>query len=89
MLTKDDCLLEVCMEDKIRRIQDRYKIYNNDFDSYEWCYEDRVLDLDKTLEQNGITDEREKFLEVGLPDNTYIPMILLYYKDDLKWELPI
>lgn len=88
MLTRQSCFLEVCMEDSIRRIQERYSIFNSDTDSYKWCYEDHPLDLDKTLEENGIVDERDTFTDLGLPDNTYVPMLLLYYKDDLKWELP-
>lgn len=86
MLTGDICAINVCMEDKLDRILERYLIFNSDADSYTWCYDSRVLDMDKTLEENDIPDQRDKYTHVGLPENTYIPMILLYYNDDLKWE---
>ncbi|ENN70310.1 hypothetical protein D910_10071 [Dendroctonus ponderosae] len=50
-------------------------------------YLDKNIDMSKTLEENGIADERDKFTELGLPQNFYIPSIFLYYNDDLKWAL--
>lgn len=41
--------------------------------------------MQKTLEENGIPDERDLFIELGLPQNYYIPSICLYYNDDLKY----
>lgn len=38
------------------------------------------------MEENGMPDERDTYLELGLPQNLYIPGALLYYNDDLKFE---
>lgn len=38
------------------------------------------------MEENGMPDERDTFLELGLPQDLYIPGVLLYYNDDLKFE---
>lgn len=41
--------------------------------------------MQKTLEENGIPDERDLFVKLGLPQNYYIPSVFLYYTDDLKY----
>ena len=41
------------------------------------------LDMDKTLEENGIVDEDEDFYQLKMDDNRYLPAIGLYYNDDL------
>lgn len=41
--------------------------------------------MNKTMEENGIPDERDLFTDLGIPQNSYIPSILLYYNDDLKY----
>lgn len=41
--------------------------------------------MKKTLDENGIPDERDLFTELGLPRNYYIPSVFLYYNDDLKY----
>lgn len=42
--------------------------------------------MNKTMEENGIPDERETFVCVGLPQSTYTPGVLLYYNDDLGYD---
>lgn len=61
----------------------RYMPHNSHLNSYTWRYLGRGLCSNKTLAQNGIPDEREKFNDVALPENTHIPAILIYYNDDL------
>ena len=41
------------------------------------------LDMDKTLEQNGVADEDESFYELRMDKDDYYPTIQLYYNDDL------
>ncbi|KAL1491852.1 hypothetical protein ABEB36_012387 [Hypothenemus hampei] len=87
MLTLSEVTMNVCCEDTFFRILERYKLFNSDAETYTWRYLDTNLDMSKTLEENGIPDEREKFTELGLPPNFYVPSIFLYYNDDLKWAL--
>ncbi|KAJ8940636.1 hypothetical protein NQ318_020693 [Aromia moschata] len=48
-------------------------------------YTDRAVIMSKTLDENGIPDERDLFTDLGLPQTYYIPSIFLYYNDDLKY----
>ncbi|KAG7307361.1 hypothetical protein JYU34_007546 [Plutella xylostella] len=82
-LTGSTVTLEVCSEESIYQIMMRYCLHNSHFASYTWRYQGRSLCLNMTLAQNGIPDERDTFNQVGLPDNFYIPAILIYYNDDL------
>lgn len=43
----------------------------------------QVLDMSKSLEKNGILDERDELLELGMQLDDYIPAIHLYFNDDL------
>ncbi|KAK9881033.1 hypothetical protein WA026_014376 [Henosepilachna vigintioctopunctata] len=84
MLTFHEVQINVCAEDTFKRIQERYSIFNKDPDSYAWKYFDKYIDLDKTMDENGIVDDRDKFAEFGMPQNYYVPVVFLYYNDDLK-----
>ena len=41
------------------------------------------VDLDKTLEENGVADDAKTFEELSIPSDAAIPVIHLYFKDDL------
>ena len=41
------------------------------------------LDMTKTLQQNGITDESETFYELNMDEDQFLPAIHLYFNDDL------
>ena len=43
----------------------------------------RVLDMKKTLDENGIPDETAAFDDLDIPDGYYVPTIHLYFSDDL------
>nr|CAD7430361.1 unnamed protein product [Timema monikensis] len=73
----------VCKEDKLSRILERFLPFNSHASSYTFKFETRVLDMNKTLEENDIPDERELFLDLGLEDNFYIPALMIYFNDDL------
>mmetsp|Transcript_28939 Transcript_28939/g.39968 ORF Transcript_28939/g.39968 Transcript_28939/m.39968 type:complete len:230 (+) Transcript_28939:163-852(+) len=91
VLTSQEHKLEVPSEEIIREIRDRYLDYNWHASSYTWkvmLVKDgelvfTVLDLDKTLEENGVINENDDFEACSIPDDYYIPVIHLYYKDDL------
>ena len=55
---------------------------NDHADSYTWKRFGRPLDMEMTLEENGILDESETFLDLGLDENFYIPALHLYFNDD-------
>ena len=41
------------------------------------------MDMNKTLEENGVTDECDKFNELRLDDEHSLPAMHLYFNDDL------
>ncbi|XP_015172134.1 PREDICTED: cytochrome b5 domain-containing protein 1 [Polistes dominula] len=85
VLTGTSCVIMVCEEDTIKRIQERALIFNANGKSYLWKFEGKDIDLDCTLTENNILDERERFVACGLPEDYYIPSLMCYYidKDDL------
>ena len=36
-----------------------------------------------TLQENGVLDERENYAKLNLPDDFFVPMLHLYFNDDL------
>jgi hypothetical protein len=83
MLTKHDDILDVASEESINEILDRYIELNLHAASYTWKRLGKVLDMSKTLEENGIPDESEELLELGIDLEDYIPAVHLYFNDDL------
>lgn len=98
VLTGLEHLMEVPSEETIAEIRERYLEYNWHAGSYTWKVLRRAeaeegggrgelsfveLDLDKTLQENGVTDEAEDFEELSIPSDYFIPVIHLYYTDDL------
>ena len=82
-LTKHDDNIEVASEESLNEILDRYTDKNVHAASYTWKRLGQVLDMAKNLEKNGIIDEREECLELGMEPDGYIPAIHLYFNDDL------
>ncbi|CCW62938.1 unnamed protein product [Phytomonas sp. EM1] len=86
-LTHDEITLEVCCEETLQNIlEERYLTYNAHARSYTWrrlVPEPHDLDMELTLDENGILDESEGFEKLGLNADYYIPAIHLYYDDDL------
>ncbi|KAF7257042.1 hypothetical protein EG68_05084 [Paragonimus skrjabini miyazakii] len=69
--------LEVCVEDTMTDILARYLQYNAHAASYTWKYNGMVLDMEKTLEENGVKEETQDI------EDRYMPQLHLYYNDDL------
>ena len=82
-LTKHEDKIEVASEESLNEVLDRYLEINAHAASYTWKRLGKVLDMSLNLEQNGIPDERDELVELGIQDDEYIPAIHLYFNDDL------
>eukprot|EP00695_Tsukubamonas_globosa_P001911 TRINITY_DN2984_c0_g1_i1.p1 TRINITY_DN2984_c0_g1~~TRINITY_DN2984_c0_g1_i1.p1 ORF type:complete len:218 (-),score=34.01 TRINITY_DN2984_c0_g1_i1:36-689(-) len=82
-LSRQEHVMEVCSEETLQEILDRFLDSNKHAASYTWKRLGKVLDLNKTLEENSIPDESGDFEKLGIPDDMYIPAVHLYYNDDL------
>lgn len=86
-LTTQDDLLTVCAEETLLEIQDRYTDYNKHAGSYTWKALDegefRPLDMELTLADNGVADLTEEFASLSIDPDEYIPVIHVYFNDDL------
>uniref|UniRef100_A0A2K5PHW1 Cytochrome b5 domain containing 1 n=2 Tax=Platyrrhini TaxID=9479 RepID=A0A2K5PHW1_CEBIM len=74
---------EVGVLESIWEILHRYLPYNAHAASYTWKYEGKNLNMDFTLEENGIRDEEEEFDYLNMDSTLHTPAILLYFNDDL------
>lgn len=82
-LTSQEQELEVCSEEIMKEILERYLTYNAHAGSYTWKYNGQNLEMDKNLQENKIDDEDEDFYQLGMNDDTYLQAIHLYLNDDL------
>ncbi|XP_074081654.1 cytochrome b5 domain-containing protein 1 [Macrotis lagotis] len=82
-LTSQEQTLEVGELENMWEILHRYLPYNAHAASYTWKYNGVSLDMDKTLEQNGIPDEDQEFEQLNMDPELYTPALLLYFNDDL------
>jgi len=83
LLTKQKQTLEVPIEETVAEIQDRYLEYNGHAGSYTWKRLGTPMNMEKTLEENGMKDETEEFVRLGIDPDDHIPIIHLYFNDDL------
>ena len=83
LYTKDDDVIDVCCEETLNEILDRYMDLNEHAASYTWKRLGRPLDMDRNLEENDIPDETEEFVDLNINEHAYIPAVHLYYNDDL------
>ncbi|ESN96027.1 hypothetical protein HELRODRAFT_67728, partial [Helobdella robusta] len=74
---------DVCSEETINEILRRYLAYNLHANSYTWKYDGVVLDMNKTLEENGIKDDDFEFYNLKMDDTEYLQYVHLYFNDDL------
>jgi hypothetical protein len=44
-----------------------------------------VLDLQKTLEENGIRDESAESESLGMNEDQFLPCLHVYFNDDLTY----
>merc|ERR1712061_388817 len=83
LLTKQKNTIEVPVEEAVAEIQERYLVHNAHAKSYTWKRLGKPLNMEKTLEENGMKDETEEFQRLGIDPDDHIPVIHLYYQDDL------
>lgn len=87
MLTHKEDVIQTCEEETVADILERYLDYNQHAKSYTFkaLKDNKIepLEMNKTLEENGIKDETETFYELGINDDFYIPVLHIYYNDDL------
>ncbi|XP_013855432.1 cytochrome b5 domain-containing protein 1 [Austrofundulus limnaeus] len=82
-LTSQEQLLEVCSEETMKEILQRYLRYNSHAHSYTWKFDGVILDMKKTLSENGVPDEDLELDQLRLDRDAFIPAVLLYFNDDL------
>jgi len=83
MLSGQESLLSVCCEERLSDIRARYMSHNSHAGSYTWKRLGRVLDLDKTLDENGVPDESEEMEQLNIDEDAYIPALHVHFNDDL------
>eukprot|EP00928_Gymnodinium_smaydae_P053215 TRINITY_DN37259_c0_g1_i1.p1 TRINITY_DN37259_c0_g1~~TRINITY_DN37259_c0_g1_i1.p1 ORF type:complete len:292 (-),score=36.92 TRINITY_DN37259_c0_g1_i1:98-856(-) len=83
LLTKQKNTLEVPVEETVEEIRTRYLVHNAHAKSYTWKRLGVPLNMSKTLEENGVKDETEEFRHLGIDPDDHIPVIHLYFDDDL------
>jgi hypothetical protein len=87
ILTGQSDSLRVCSEERLADIVQRYLSYNDHAASYTWKRLGRELDMQKTLDENGIIDEADELAELNLNnDEDHTPVIHIYFNDDLVAE---
>ncbi len=83
VLSNQDDIIDVCSEETINEILDRYLVINEHAESYTWKRLQRPLDMELTLSENDITDETDDYIKLDIDPEEYIPAIHIYYNDDL------
>jgi hypothetical protein len=79
-LTKQENTIKVCGEESIIDIQDRYLAFNGHAKGYMWKRQGILLDMNCTLEENGIPDQSALFERVGMDEDEWLPAIHLYFR---------
>ncbi|KAI8467403.1 MAG: hypothetical protein J3K34DRAFT_523727 [Monoraphidium minutum] len=96
VLTGQEDELEVPSEETVGEVEARYLAINAHAASYTWKALARAggkggaaplewvdLDLSKSLADNGVPDERPAFEAAGLPGGDAVPVLHVYWNDDL------
>lgn len=89
MLTQSEDVINTCMEETVNDIRDRYTEFNKHAHSYTWkallSGNFVNLDMDSTLEANGVVDESSLLESLGMDEDSHIPTLHIYYNDDLTY----
>ncbi|PNW78294.1 hypothetical protein CHLRE_09g403200v5 [Chlamydomonas reinhardtii] len=93
VLTDQEDQIEVPCEEKLVEIRERYLELNAHAKSYTWkalvrdpngdTHVFQELDLNLTLEENGVPDETPVFEDHHVPTDYFIPVLHVYWNDDL------
>ncbi|KAM3591080.1 uncharacterized protein V6R79_021944 [Siganus canaliculatus] len=82
-LTSQEQRLQVCSEETLAQILQRYLRYNGHAHSYTWKVGGASLDMSRTLSDNNIPDEDRELQRLRLDPDLYTPALLLHFNDDL------
>ncbi|KAI9138809.1 hypothetical protein BKA69DRAFT_1031120 [Paraphysoderma sedebokerense] len=82
-LTKDEHVIEICSEENLLAVQEKFLTYNAHAKGYMWKRLGKLLDMDLTLEENEIVNESDEFIKLEMNDEEWLPVIHLYFTDDL------
>lgn len=74
---------QVCSEETLAEILQRFLRYNAHARSYTWKHNDADLDMSKTLSENNIPDVNGELLRLRLDPEDFAPAIMLHFNDDL------
>ena len=81
LLTAQSDILQVCAEETLNEIRQRYVRYNSHIMGYTWKRLGRPLNMDRTLSENGIIDEGANI--PGADPEDLIPSLHIHFNDDL------
>ncbi|TDG99351.1 hypothetical protein EPR50_G00193110 [Perca flavescens] len=82
-LTAQEQRLQVCSEETLAEVRQRYLGYNSHAHSYTWKHGGEELDMSRTLSENGVADDDHQLEELRLDRDAFTPALLLHYNDDL------
>ncbi|XP_034413525.1 cytochrome b5 domain-containing protein 1 isoform X3 [Cyclopterus lumpus] len=82
-LTSQEQRLQVCSEETMAEILQRYLRYNSHACSYTWKHGGETLDMSRTLSENNILDDDHKLQHLRLDRDLFTPALLLHFNDDL------
>ena len=57
--------------------------YNSHSQSYTWKYLGKVMDMNKTLEENGVAELSDEFYNLSIDQHEFVPELQVYFNDDL------
>uniref|UniRef100_A0A8C2WYL6 Uncharacterized protein n=1 Tax=Cyclopterus lumpus TaxID=8103 RepID=A0A8C2WYL6_CYCLU len=75
--------VQVCSEETMAEILQRYLRYNSHACSYTWKHGGETLDMSRTLSENNILDDDHKLQHLRLDRDLFTPALLLHFNDDL------
>ncbi|XP_070849681.1 cytochrome b5 domain-containing protein 1 isoform X2 [Chaetodon trifascialis] len=83
-LTSQEQLLQVCSEETLADIRQRYLRYNSHACSYTWKHDGASLDMSRTLSENDVPDDHRELQQLRLDPDLFTPALLLHFNDDLS-----
>ena len=83
-LTYQEHTLLVCIEETLMQIRQRYmKEFNSHANAYTWKHLGKVLDMKKSLSENGVDIQALNLAHAGMNELEWMPTLHLYFNDDL------
>ena len=70
----------MCSEESLSAVQERYVEFNEHAKGYMWKRLGGLLDMNLTLQENGVKDEEEVFDKLGMNSDLWLPVIHLYFR---------